>query len=461
MKEDWTTQLRLTKDNKIKSDSLINAEMILENDWHLKNLIGFNEFSEYIYLLKNSKELNRSKGMWEDSFESALLSYIEANYDVIFSRSKIHDAVVNASRKRPFNPLKDRIEKVAWDRVGRVESFFIDLLGVEDNVYTREVSKRWLAGMIARVYHPGIKFEIVPVLDGEQGIGKSTITRRLVSDKFFSDSLDTLGSKKDDYLVLRENLVLELGELSSMRKTAIEKIKNFISATYDDVRDPYGHNTVKRARSCVFIGTSNDSEYLKDLTGERRFFPLPCRNQTSKNLFDLEEEYFLQVLAEAKYLFENGQPIFFDNRNVEDNEVLSIAKKYREEAKVENPMEGSIQKFLEMEVPLDWDEADIWVKKIYFKTYPKSKADNQIMNFFNTEKFRLMDRIFTSEILEIVFELNTSDLINKNVDSYTKKISLIISNLEGWEKNNIYKKGRRGKGYLNIKHKEKNKLYLS
>ena len=133
----WMSQLRYTKDDKIKSSSILNAELIISNDSNLKNTIGYNEFSGSIHLLKNSPWINRNAGQWEDSFESALQSYIEQNYNVVIDGTKLHNAIVNVARRNKFNPVKDRIERQVWDGVERVETFFIDLLGVDDNLYTR------------------------------------------------------------------------------------------------------------------------------------------------------------------------------------------------------------------------------------------------------------------------------------------------------------------------------------
>lgn len=451
----WKNQLRLTKDDDIKSNSVLNIELILENDCSLKELVGFNEFDEFIYLLEDSKDLNRKKGLWQDSFESALISYIERTYNTVFDVKKVHCAIDNVARRNTFNPVKERIESQKWDGQARVETFFINLLGVKDDIYTRTVTKKWLTGLVARVYKPGIKFEIVPVLNGKQGIGKSTITKLLISEAFFSDSLDSLGSKKDDYLTLRGNVILELGELSSMRKTDIEKTKNFISASFDDMRDPFARNNIKRARKCVFIGTSNDSQYLKDLTGERRFFPLPCSEMSKLNLFDLDDSFYLQVLAEAKFLFESGYKIFFDSRNTDDFKVLEIAKNYQDDAKLEDPVRENVIQFLEMQVPEKWEDADKWAKKSYYKRYPYSKEDIHLKQF-NSTRFILIEKVFTREILEIVFEQEPGDLLSKNYDAIAKKIALIIANLENWEKKTITKNGRRGRGFYNEVHARQN-----
>lgn len=444
----WKSRLRCTKEDQIKSNSVINAELILSNDSNLAGSIAYNEFSGYIHLTKDSPWINRGAGEWEDSFEDALTAYIEEHYNVVFDDNKIHKAVVNVARRNVFNPVKDRIEKADWDGKPRLETMFIDLLGVEDNLYTREVTKRWVVGSVARIYKPGAKFEIVPVLDGPQGIGKSTVPALLYTDDFFTDSLDTLGEKKDDYLQLQGNVVIELGELSSLGKTKIEQVKNFISAKVDKIRPPYGRNVISWRRQCVFIGTSNDGQYLKDDTGNRRFYPLPCKNEPKMNPFKTKDDYFLQVLAEAKVLFDKGQRIYFSPD--EDGEVLGIAETYREDAKTESPIKEAIVKYLEMEIPDKWEEAPGWARRSYYQNYPESRTNQNNLEHFKNGSgiFYLVDSVLTADILEAVFDKRSSDLLKGRSDAEAKKIALIITGIPGWERKRLPKRNKR-RGFYN------------
>ncbi|MGM0214291.1 VapE domain-containing protein [Enterococcus sp. AZ109] len=447
----WMSRLRCTEKDQIKSNSVLNVELILSNDSNLAGTIAYNEFSGSIHLIKDSPWINRNAGEWEDSFEDALTAYIEENYSVVFDDNKIHKAVVNVSRKNVFNPVKDRIEKVKWDQKPRLETMFIDLLGVEDNLYTREVTKRWVVGSVARIYKPGTKFEIVPVLDGKQGIGKSTVPALLYTDEFFTDSLDSLGEKKDDYMQLQGNVIIELGELSSMGKTKIEQVKNFISAKVDKIRPPYGRNVIAWARQCVFIGTSNDGQYLKDDTGNRRFYPLPCKNEPQMNPFKTNDDYFLQVLAEAKVLYDKGQRVYFSPD--EDKEVLEIAEVYREDAKNENPIKESIVKYLEMEIPCKWEEAPAWARRSYYQNYPDSKSDEKNLKYFSNgttmrQDFYLVDSVLTADILEAVFDKQAKDLLNGRSDAEAKKIALVITSIPGWERKRLSRRNKR-RGFYN------------
>ncbi len=457
----WKNRLRKNENDQIKSSSILNIELILENDSNLKNMIGYNEFSGYVHLLEDSKVFNRTAGTWQDSFETGILSYIEQAYNVVFDSKKFHSAVTNVSRRNMFNPVKKRIEKEEWDKVARVETFFIDLLGIDDNPYTREVTKRWLVGSIARVYNPGVKFEIVPIINGYQGAGKSTAVNRLYTDEYFTDSLHGLGENKDDYLQLQGNVIIELAELSSMKRTDVDKMKNFISAKVDVVRLPYERNNSRIPRKCVFIGTSNNSEYLKDSTGERRFYPLPVNKQAEvkEKAWDKEDSYFLQVLAEAKVLYDTGTPIFFHPD--QDKELIELAKEYQENAKTDDPIKDSIASYLSMEVPLDWDNANSFYKRIYYLNYPSSKNDLELLkNFKNGDQLKKLDSVLTTDILEVVFKKDEKDLLDSRINSDMKKINLIIDNMDGWQKKQLSNRNKR-RGFfhsINKKMNERNGL---
>jgi len=452
----WKKKLIRNQDEEIKAKSLVNAELILSNDSNLKNTIGYNDFDGSIYLMNNSPWINRKAGRWEDSFEDALRSYIEENYRVLFESSLLHSAVINIAKKNVFNPVKERIEKVNWDGEPRIENFFIDLLGADNNEYVKEVTKRWIVGSVARIYQPGVKFEIVPMLEGKQGIGKSTAPRLLYGDEYFSDSLESLGQKKDDYMQLQGNVIMEIAELTSMKKTELTKVKSFISAIYDDFRPPYGRNSIKWPRRCVFIGTTNDSEYLKDITGERRFYPIPCKNEPVKNIFKVGEDYFLQVLAEAKMLYDNKQMIHFDSVN--DEEILKVAAEYQEHAKNEDPVKEQIETYLSIEIPDTWDKASNSLKYRYFSDYPCSKDTDYIMEKFEPfKRFIKMEKVQTSEIMEVVFNKSKDEYLRGRTDSEAKKIALTVGNMEGWEKDKVTISGQRLNGYKNKNNEKENR----
>ncbi|GAY72440.1 virulence-associated E family protein [Lentilactobacillus kosonis] len=372
--------------------------------------------------------------------------YLEQHYHIVFNKGNITDGVIYAAHQHKFDPVKDHIEAETWDKKTRVATYFIDNLGAEDNAYVRDVTETWFTGMIARVYQPGVKFEIVPILTGAQGLGKSTVTRNLFPDKF-NDNLSGLGKDKDDFQQLVGSWIIEIGELSAMAKTDIERIKSFISGQNDRYRPSYGRHAVNHPRRCVFIGTTNQQDYLKDETGERRFFPIKCGEKTpTRDPWHPEQHYIAQVLAEAKVLYEQHHPLILQST------TMQVAKEHQKEAAVVNPVDEAIEDYISMEVPSNWETLSIESKQTYVQGYPQIKqaakkyADNPYQ-----EPYKQLQKTTTKEILAVVFHKTPDKYLAGSTNSDAKKIKLFMDNLDGWEKSeHIVINGQRSRGYKRI-----------
>src|SRR5699024_3198778 len=277
--------------------------------------IQFNEFTQ---------EISVNGNVITDSLMAELKFDLSNEYYMDFSIDDILQMVQIIAREHPVHPIKQIIQRKPWDSVERAETLFIDYLGADDNEYVRTVTRKWLAAAVARVYEPGIKFEMVPVLQGAQGIGKSTVVDRIAGE-YFVDSLKSLGNSKDDYQMLIGAWIVELGELSSLNDTRIETMKGFISARVDKLRLPYGKITQSFSRTCVFIGTTNPGTYLRDSTGNRRFFPIPLNGKKKKDIFDITDEEIQQLWAEAYHYYTNGEKLY------SDDETEQLAEPYRKD----------------------------------------------------------------------------------------------------------------------------------
>ncbi len=188
----------------------------------------------------------------------------------ITNAKKITDAFLLTADSNRFHPVRNYLNSLKWDGQKRLETLFIDYLGAEDTAYVRAVTRKVLTGAVARVYEPGIKFDYALVLVGPQGIGKSEIISRLGCG-FSSDTLTTLQGK-EAYEQIQSFWLIELGELSALKKAEVETIKLFISKKEDAFRQAYARYTGRYPRQCIFIGTTNNDEFLKDQTGNRRFY---------------------------------------------------------------------------------------------------------------------------------------------------------------------------------------------
>lgn len=441
----WQSKLRRAGNHGIKR-GIFNIMVYLENDENLKGLLSFDEFTDQIFKLRDSPAAGLHKGAWTDADDSLLRAYLDKEHDVVFSKDNVTDALVAVSQEKSVNPMKERIESVKWDGQKRAEAFFIDYLGAEDNHYTREVTRKWLAGAVARVYHPGVKFEIIPILEGPQGIGKSTTVRLLAPD-YFNDSMKGMGRHKDDYQQLLGSWIVEIAELSAMRKTDIESIKNFTSSQSDNYRNSYGHFASWHPRKNVFIGTTNQTDYLKDATGERRFYPVKCGvNKATKNPWKADENDVLQTLAEVKTWVDAHEKLYFDH------ETLQEAQAYQHEAQTINPMKDAIEDYLGMLVPTNWEELTNSVKKSYFDQV-MDNADIQAIDWLNaklSEEREPLQRTTTHEILAVVFNRRPDNFLSGSINSDAKKIKLIMDNTDGWESKRIRIGGKFRRGYVKI-----------
>ena len=227
--------------------------------------------------------------------------------------SLINEVLMAIALENRFNPVKDYLNSVTWDQVPRIDSWLRKYLNASGpDKYLASVGSKTLMAMVARILEPGIKFDNVLILEGEQGIGKSTTARVLAGDKWFSDSGIDMNSK-DAVVNMQGIWVYELGELSALSRSETNRIKQFISSQTDKIRLPYGKRTGDYPRQGIFIGTTNNDEYLKDTTGNRRYWPVKCGKVNISGLARDRD----QLLAEAMDRYILGEDLWIKNKFIE------------------------------------------------------------------------------------------------------------------------------------------------
>lgn len=250
---------------------------------------------------------------------------------------RINEAITVISQQNEYHPVKDYLEPLRWDGVPRIDTWLKDYLGAEGpEPYLTMVSRKVMAALITRIYEPGCKFDHVLILEGNQGIGKSTALKNLVSEPWFSDAKIDV-SDKDGVLAMRSAWLMELGELSAMRQADVDQLKEFISRCTDKIRVPYGRRTQAFPRQCIFVGTTNRSDYLRDQTGNRRFWPVALSNQRID--FDRVRVDRDQLLAEAMIAYTIGEKLYLDEKSAEEIAIVEQAARMQEDVwteKVEN-----------------------------------------------------------------------------------------------------------------------------
>ncbi|MGT2801003.1 hypothetical protein JavanS292_0009 [Streptococcus satellite phage Javan292] len=434
--------------SKIPARSPYNVILVFEQHKSIFKGVRYNDFSKAI----EKTELTpwgTNKGLWSDEDTKLAIAFIDEKYGFAPTRENVEIAILKVAKENTYHPVKDRIESQRWDGVERAERYFIDLLGCPDTSYAREVTRLWLTGLVARIYQPGIKFEIVPILTGGQGLGKSTATKRLLPD-FHSDSVRKFGDHTEDYRILQTNAVIEFGELKGFKKTAIEAVKNFISASSDDIRALYGRKPEKVERHCVFIGTSNAKGFLKDEGKERRFYPLQCGvNDVACHPMEKEEGYFLQVLAEAKAWYDKGQPLTVSTEL--DKELEQIQEAY----KVEDPEKEAILEYLGyFYPPIDWYELSPHERRQYFLKHLQEPLDDN-------QQYKEYPLAFGSAQLELTTPNEVAYVVfNENPTKgrggrYSQKARDVLDNHKDWErseaKKRLWKNGKPTHYYFKIR----------
>lgn len=353
---EWVLQLKIDERNGYLN-TIDNLVIILNNDKLLKNRFGYNEFT-YRYVINGELPWNNEFPRdWSDSDEANLRHYIEKVY-AIRGKDNIKDAVTITALKNKFHPVRDYLSNIKWDGIKRLETIFCDYLGADKSDYVKFVTRKTLVAAVARIFQPGIKFDNVLTLVGKQGCGKSQIIKRLAGE-WFSDSLTTVQGK-DAFEQIQGFWLIEMPELSALRKAETEAIKAFTAKAEDSYRAPYERYTTVRKRQCIFLGTTNRYEFLKDPTGNRRFWPVDVNpEKATRNMWvELDEKEVGQIWAEAVDLYNKGESVYIDK-----DELKSLVEEEQEKHFDIDPMTNSIINYLNMLLPNKWNDMEVYDRR--------------------------------------------------------------------------------------------------
>lgn len=354
--EAWKKKLEYEDKSLQLKNTLRNLTLILENDPKLKDIV-FNQHLDGMEI-KGSVPWKHPSKFWRDADDAQLISYVDENYGT-FSQRNFDIAVAKVTDDRSYHPIREFLQALPeWDKVERVDTLLIDYLGAADNKYVRAVTRKTLCAAACRVLNPGCKFDTMLVLNGSQGIGKSTLIAKL-GGEWFSDSL-SLNDTKDKTAAekLQGYWILEIGELAGLRKAEVETLRSFLSRQNDIYRASFGKRTTPHPRQCVFFGTTNaESGYLRDTTGNRRFWPVKTLGGGSKRSWDVTQEEVLQIWAEVMHYVKAGEKLYLDP------EVEALAKAEQREAMESDEREGLVREYLEALLPDNWDDMDTFERR--------------------------------------------------------------------------------------------------
>lgn len=354
--ENWASKLERDKAGKCMN-TLHNVRLILSNDPNLKGIV-VNQLADAMEVIGDAP-WSRDTKFWRDADDAQLMCYLDANYGS-FSQRNYELGISKVADDRRYHPIKNFLENLpAWDGVKRVETSLIDYFGADDNEYVRAVTRKTFCAAVRRIYEPGVKFDYILVMNGPQGIGKSTFISKL-GKEWYSDSLN-LSDMNDKTAAekLQGYWILEIGELAGMKKADIDKVKAFISRQDDKYRVAFGRRVTPHLRQCIFFGTTNaDTGYLRDVTGNRRFWSVKTPGTGKKKPWELKEDEVLQMWAETMEIFKD-EPLHLE-KHLED-----FAEKEQSLAMEQDDREGLVLKYLDTLLPDSWDAMDLFQRREY------------------------------------------------------------------------------------------------
>ena len=308
---DWRDLLITNREGKPKA-LMANAEIALRESAEWGGRLAYDAFAQDVWD-------RRQEQYWTDIDDLVAAKWMQHN-GIFVGPAVVRQAAELVASQHSFHPVRTYLSTLAWDGEERVDRWAIDYLGAEDTPYMRAVASRWLISAIARVMDPGCKADCLLVLEGEQGEKKSTALKTLGGD-WFTDELAEVGSK-DAAMQLSGVWIIEIAELDSIKHRDVSRVKAYLSRTHDRFRPPYGRAIVRLARQTVFAATTNETEWGRDETGLRRFWPVACGTIDIAGLAAMRD----QLWAEALTRYRAGEVWWLDTE-----ELTNEAKTVQEE----------------------------------------------------------------------------------------------------------------------------------
>jgi hypothetical protein len=427
----------LTDKGMIKANSPSNVLLSFKADDQLSIYLKHNEFSQEHELLKDIKIGNTffKKGELPSNFDSVVKVYFESVLGVAYSNQAMLDGMETFFSERSYNPVMEYMERAAsnWDGRKRINQMLQVYLGAEDIDLVSKIAEMWLVGAVAKVYDPYVKFDYVLDLVGGQGVGKTSLLQKL-GGSWYTDAVTDFANK-DNYDIMLKSLIVNDDEMVASNRMSFAETKAFISKTSLRFRKPYMKRTEEFAKNFVLARTTNQKEYLKDKTGERRFLPVLANiEKQKKHPMEIEPETIEQIWGEAVTIYRAGADLMFDKETEERLEI------YREKFMYRDEVELQVLEYLEMPIPDNWSSWSIQQQHQYTSKYFDNSGEFEA----GTKK---LEKVSTREMMYNLFMRNSND------KKLSTKINMIMDNHPGWEKGQFRIGGKNTKGFKRIEKK--------
>lgn len=412
--DEWKAELEYTKSGKLLCN-IANIILILENDPELAGHIVHDLFTG-MDSAKDGLPWNKNANQWTDTDDANLRVWLEKHYDIT-GKEKIADALTAVLTRHSYHPIRDYLNGLTWDGVPRLDRIIIDYMGAEDSELNRAMSRKHFVAAVARVFNPGCKYDYCLIMSGAEGIGKSTLLR-VMGGKWFNDSITTLEGK-EGMEQLRRAWVVELGELSSIKRSDVEQVKAHLSKQVDIYRAAYARRVLEHPRQCVFCGTTNEALFLKGDTGNRRFWVIPVAAELRKYR-DWNEAIRRdrdQLWAEAVHYYKQGEPLYLSE------ELEAQAKQRQQDFNDDNddPIVAMLDKYLNTLLPVNWDTMDIQARRSYLRDPDPLQAEGTVKR----------DKVCAAEF---ICEQLGKDMADKDYKYLCRRVSKMIGDRPEWER---------------------------
>lgn len=407
--ENWKKQLDTTQAGGLKN-TLNNIVLILEHDTRFRGKLRKDIFNDRIEA--DNLPWDRPAGKpWDDTDSDFLRIWMERAIGGKVAISDIFTAVNAVAEKQSFHPVKQYLNGLTWDGTPRLDGLFSTYLGAEDSPYTRAVARKSFTAAVARIMNPGIKFDCMTVLVGKQGRFKSSLLS-IMGGAWFSDSLRTFEGKEAEER-LRGAWLIEISELQAFDRSSVEAVKSFLSKQSDRYRPAYGRMLREYPRSCVFFGSTNVADFLRDTTGGRRFWPVDIDQQerTKSVVTDLPGERN-QIWAEAVTRYKAGEPLYLSG------EIEQSALQIQEDHREIDAWEGMLHDYVAKPIPVDWD------------TWPLDHRRDFLAGQAHTDQPLVeRERVSATEFLCEALSFAPGNLSNRDL----MRVSKLLRGLPGWK----------------------------
>jgi len=300
--DEWKGRLVRTRELEVKPTAH-NLALIMQSDSRLHGLFGFNELASRIELRQSPPWGGKAGLPFADTDATELAAWLgqPETYRLAAKPASVAEIVEAVAARLPFHPVRDYLDSLIWDGRERIACDLVGWIGAEAGEYTSRVFLMTLVSAVARVYEPGCKVDTMLVLEGRQGAGKTRFTRELFGADWYAEAMTSPGDK-DFFQALQGRWVVEIGEMESFTKAEVGKIKQAITAQQDTYRASYARFARSYPRRCVFVGTTNEDQYLRDPTGGRRFLPVRVSAIDVSTIVSVRD----QLWAEAVHLYRQG-----------------------------------------------------------------------------------------------------------------------------------------------------------